>query len=575
MNKVDIAALTVLFIVSFYVWTLPIQNDSRPFGEIDSAWHFSIGDYIVSSDEPIWRLPFYIGQWYYNFNPLLGVNTPHYPPPNHYNAALVQVLGGERFAPVFIYRAITSFMGVFSVYFLISRLFGTAPAIAASAGLVFSFRDYLTYIWGQQPTLISVVIAPVAFYAFYRYLDSYYKQENKVAYLYVTVLLLGSQYLLHIQGFFLSFLTLSAFCFLMWIKHIGPVIQKPKRLTIAGILPAVLPFLSGIASKLPLAHEKPKHLAFCTALFLIISLPFLAVYIGTDNLGASEPENRTARILNWGIRPEDGPSGYPPRFYEFSNQYPLILAPLLFLGITFALIKRRNRDLLILSWVIGVYLVLHADVFLGTSPLRSTRMLISEPALFYSLIALGGMFLVAITGAFRKMTPNIKSVFKFAVAATIIVAIFNTTAGETVDTLSGVYPPIARVTDVQAAASEWMRVSLPENSYVYYIPFGNDFRLGVWQEPKVWWLSAISQRHVTGFTGTFANNAHAADSPFYYVFDYSDLVIFRTVPNNMQQLAQQKIALLLEFETQNFNVSDALYNENNIRVYKVETQNIQ
>lgn len=575
MNKFDIMALTLLFIASFYLWTLPVQNDSRPFGEGDSAWHFAIGDYIASSDKPIWRLPFYIGQWYYNFNPELGVNAPHYPPPNHYNQALVQISGGERYGPVFIYRAITSFMGVFSVYFLISRLFGTVPAIAASTGLVFSLREYMTYVWGQQPTLISVVIAPVAFYAFYRYLDSYYKRENKVAYLYVTILLLGSQYLLHIQGFFLSFLTLSAFGFLMWIKHLGPVIQKPKRLTIAGLLPAVLPFLSAIASKLPFVREKPKHLAFCVSLFLIISLPFLMVYLGTGSVGVSEPENRIARMLDWGIDHSATPGNYPSDFHRFSTQYPVILAPLLFLGIVFLLIRRRNRDMLILGWMIGVYLVLHADVFLGTSPARSARMLIAEPALFYSLIAIGGMFIFSVFNSFFSMPSNVKSTAKFAVAAFIILIIFQANAGAARDTLSGVYPGIGRITDVQTAASEWMTLNLPENSYVYYVPIGSDFKIGPWQYPKMRWMLATSQRHVASFTGTFANNTHAADSPSYYLFDYSDLTIINSVPNNGQWLARQKAALLLDFEAQNFNISDALYDENNIRVYKVEIQDIR
>ena len=564
MNRIDVAALTVLFLLSFYLWTLPFQNDPRPFGEGDSAWHFSIGDYVASSDRPVWRLPFYVGQWYYNFNPTLGPNAPEYPPPNHYNYALMQVAGGERFAPVFIYRAVSSFLGVFAVYFLVSRLYGTAPAIAASAGLVFSLREYMTYLWGQQPTLISVVISPVAFYAFYRYLDSYYKKESRVAYLYVTVLLLGSQYLLHFQGFLLSFLSLSAFAFLMWIKRLRPVIQNVNSLTIHAVLSSLLL----MARRLPFAGESRKHLAVCTALFLIISLPFIMIYVGAP--AASGSERDYGRIFSWKIDHDLVSGNYPEVFTSFSGQYPVILLPLLFLGIIAILFRRSGRDLLMLGWLIAMYLVLHVDVFLGTGPARSARMLIAEPALFYSLMAVGGMFVVQVLDSFVKMSSKVRYVSKFAVAAVIVLIIVQSNASAARDTLSGSYPDILRITPVQIDASEWMGSNLPENAYVYYVPIGSDFKLGSWQYPKLRWMLAVSQRYVAPFTGTFANNAHVADSQFYYLFDYSDLYAFGSVQNYLQQAAQQKTLLLQEFEAENFNVSDALYDENGIRVYKVE-----
>ncbi len=55
-----------------------------------------------------------------SLNTLLGKFAPEYPPPNHMNYALMQVFGGERFTPVFIYRAFASFLGVLSVFFLVS-----------------------------------------------------------------------------------------------------------------------------------------------------------------------------------------------------------------------------------------------------------------------------------------------------------------------------------------------------------------------------------------------------------------------------------------------------------------------
>jgi len=541
MNKLDIIAITLLFIVAFSLWTIPFQNDPRPFGEGDSAWHFSIGDYIASSDEPIWRLPFYIGQWYYNYNPTLGPNAPEYPPANHYNYALVQIGGGERFVPILIYRALASFLGIFAVYFLVSKLFGTPAAIIASTGLVFSARERMIYLWGQQPTLVSVVIAPVTLYAFYRYLDSYYKKEHKVGYLYIAALLLGSQYLLHVQGFALSILMIGSFSVLMFVKH----------------------------RKLPFIAESKKHLAVIFVVMLAITLPFSLIYFGTTDIGKAPPDY--SRIFSWGVDHSLVAGSYPPAFTNFSSSYPKILLPLMFLGIILALWRRSNKDLLLLGWLIGIYLVLHTDLYLGTGPERAARMLIAEPALFYSLIGVGAMSLLSF-----KMPSTAKLIAKYSVVVVVVFIIVNANGTEAKDSLSGAYQSIFRITPAQTELAQWINSNLPENAFIYYVPIGSDFKIGTWQYPKLRWMLASSQRHVAFYTETFVNNSDTADSPFYYVFDYSDYgIILNSGPNPWQQIAQQGGLSLQQFETDNFNVSESLYNNNNIRVYEVEPEDFQ
>ena len=93
-----------------------------------------------------------------------------------------------------------------------------------------------------------------------------------------------------------------------------------------------------------------------------------------------------------------------------------------------------------LGWLIAMYLVLHVDVFLGTGPARSARMLIAEPALFYSLMAVGGMFVVQVFDSFVKMSSKVRHVSKFAVAAVIVLIIVQSNASAARDTLSGSYP---------------------------------------------------------------------------------------------------------------------------------------
>ncbi len=541
MNKLDIIAISVLFIAAFSLWTLPVQEDRRPFGEGDAAWHLSIGDYIASSDEPIWRLPFYIGQWYYGYNVALGPNAPEYPPSNHYNYALMQVSGGERFVPIMIYRAMASFLGIFAVYFLVRKLYGTPAALIASSGLVFSVREQLIYLWGQQPTLISIVFAPVTFYAFYKYLDFYYKKENKVSYLYITILLLGSQYLLHIQGFTLSIIVLAFFTLLMFLKH--------RR----------LPFLS----------ESRKHLAAVAVIFLVIAAPFLVIYFGTPQLGVNEKDY--SRLLSWGVRHELVAGSYPEAFTSFSSEYPKLLLPFLFIGIIFLLLRRKNTDLLMLSWLLAMYVVLHADIFIGTSVERAARMLVAEPALFYSLIGIGAVSLVS----FVKMPSNVKSIAQYSIAAILVIVIVGSSYSETKDSLSMQYQSIFRITPVQSELASWLHDNLDENAYVYYMPENRNFKLGTWQYQKLRWILASSQRHVASFSGTFANNSDVTNSKFYFVFDYSDLALLASGPNPWQQAARQSALALQQFEQDNFNISDALYDANSIRVYEVEAENFK
>ncbi|MAG15624.1 hypothetical protein CMO88_01030 [Candidatus Woesearchaeota archaeon] len=545
MNKIDIAALVVLFIVAFSLWTLPLQNDPRPFGEGDAAWHFSIGDYIASSDEPIWRLPFYIGLWYYSYNSILGPFAPEYPPPNHYNYALMQVAGGERFVPVIMYRAIASFLGIFAVYFLVSKLFGTYAAIIASSSLVFSIREQMIYLWGQQPTLISVVIAPVTFYAFYRYLDSYYKNNSKPVYLYVTAFLLGSQYLLHIQGFALSVLVLSPFTVLMFVKH----------------------------RKLPFIKESKKHLAAITAIVLIIFLPFITIYLGAPDIGGSTPDY--SRVFKWGIDPGIIAASYPSMYTL--GKYSFFVLPLLLLGALFALLRRRNKDLLMLAWIAGLYLVLHVDLYLGVSQERSARLLISEAALFYSLMAVGIISLLSFALSFVKLPSNAKTIAKIGVTAIFVLIIFNgNNVDVSKDTLSASYQSLFRITPVQSEFADWLYENIPENAYLHYIPGGNEYKLGSWQYQKLRWILASSQRHVaSGFSGKFSSNPYLEDDSFYFIFDYSDLVLLASAPNQMQEMARQSAQALQQYELDHFNISDALYNKNNIRVYSVETENFQ
>ncbi|MBI2143974.1 hypothetical protein HYU17_02375 [Candidatus Woesearchaeota archaeon] len=551
-KAVAVAAITVLFIVSLFLWTLPFQKNRLPFGEGDSAWHFAIGDSIAHNDKAAFRLPYYIGVWYYGFNKILGPFAPEYPPPSHANYALMQVLGGERFLPVFIYRAVASFLGVLAVFFVISRLFGVLPGFLAGLGLSFSLREQLTYLFGQQPTLTAVLITPVASYAWYKYLVSFYGagsgdegstggSGNKV-YLFLSFTLLASQFLLHLQGFVASAVFIAVLTALMAVRF----------------------------RKLPVSKSSLLHLGVAVALFAVVAAPFIAIYAGSADINV--PRLGFKRLFEWGISPSLVQGSFPPSFVEFSAEYPNVLLPFLAAGLVLLLlrlllVKNNLKELFMLSWLISAFIVLHLDVFIGIGLNRLARMLVLENYIFYSLIALTAVWLPQALSSFLKIGSRISSAAKYGLAAMLVLLLVSTSGESSYSSLKGAYGSIDRITPVQAEFAESLNSLVPEGAYVYDPSVKI---VGQWRYPKMRWMLAISQRHVGRYDGgEIAGEGSFDKSQIYFLFDYSDIALFASSLQYQQQAAAWA-SQLQQLEQRMFNNTAPLYNGNNIRLYKYE-----
>lgn len=546
---VVVAAVALLFLVSFYLWTLPFQKNPLPFGEGDSAWHFAIGDHISSSDKAAFKLSYVTGVWYYGFNKILGPFAPEYPPSNHVDYALMQVLGGGRFIPVFIFRAMASFLGVFALFFLVHRLFGLLPAFIAALGISFSLREQLAYLFGQQPTLIAIVATPVTLYAWYKYLTSAYggsedsahhSGKGSVVYLYLTFALLASQYLLHFQGFVASVVIMAVFAAAMFINF----------------------------RKLPVSKLNIKHLAVAALLFLVVAAPFAAIYLGAgDN---AKPSFKFSRLFEWGISPNYFQGSYPPAFSLFSAEYPKILWPFLFAGIALLLlrlfmVKNNVRELFLLSWLVGVYMLLHLDVFTSTGLNRLARMLPLENYIFFTLIALSIVWLPQTIASFLKLDSRMAAVAKYSLAAILIFALVMTSGRDTYSTLSQAYSSIDRITPVQADFAGSYLSALPEKAFIYDPSLKV---VGQWRYPKMRWMLAISGRHVARYDGgPIADASYIDKNETYFLFDYSDIALFASSQQYQQQAAAWA-SQLQQIESSMFNNTQPIYDVGNIRLYK-------
>lgn len=533
MQNKDIVMLTALFIIAFFLWTLPIQKNPLPFGEGDGAWHFANGDFISTKDHSmgIMGLPNYISFWYYGFNKMLGPGALEYPPPNHVNYAIMQLFTGQRFVPVSIFKAVTSFIGVFGVYFLMRKLYGFVTASLAGFGMIFSLREYMIYLWGQQPSITAFVMVPLILYAVYAYFE-----KKKPSYLYMATLLLASQYLLHLQGLIVSVIILLIFLIFLLLKQKSEIIKAVKR--------------------------DLKHIIICIVIFALISLPFILIYAGAMESVGQSPDLGLGRLLQWSIQPKMVEGGFPPDYVLFFSQYRWFFVPFILIGLLYLALKRDKKAFLMLSWFIAVYIVLHSDIFMGASSGRVARMLICGPSMVFSLTAIG----VTSIPSFVKMPKNYRALSRYALAILFSVLIAFTLGKQAYSTLNNSYSGYYRTTQPQFQAAEWIREHLPENAALFTVGLPPDMPHGVISYPKMRWYLALSQRYFGSVSNdktlpAFYEMVKGLDIEYYLMFDYTDMMALGL---------KDHMNALQAIELKNFENQSPVYDQNNIRVYKIE-----
>ena len=138
-KQIEVILIVILYLSALYVWTLPIHNNKMPFGDVDASSHFTIGDYMVTYDKSIMKIPYPVTFRYGGQNSAFP-GYLWYPPQYWTNTGIAQVLGGDRILPHFILIAIFSSLIVLSSYFLIRSLFGFWAAFLSSF-LLFWFHE--------------------------------------------------------------------------------------------------------------------------------------------------------------------------------------------------------------------------------------------------------------------------------------------------------------------------------------------------------------------------------------------------------------------------------------------------
>jgi len=231
----------------------------------------------------------------------------------------------------------------------------------------------------------------------------------------------------------------------------------------------------------------------------------------------------------------------------------------LLLGIAVLAVRRQNRDIFLLAWLISLYLVLHRDIIGKTELLHRS---LSATAHIFVPITVVGVLSIA---SFIKLPKMYNAFLKYGLAALIVVLALIYNMPQAFSTLNQAYDsPIIRLNPAQIEVGEWLKGNIDESANVSII--GPPAQI----MSKVWWMSSITNRVTNYFEGFLTWGKYKNDPKIarghlledYIVFDYSDIALLSD-----RSLAEQWLA----FENQNMQNHTLVYNKDNIRVYKYES----
>lgn len=537
-NHIQTFIFLLVYLFAIYFWSQPLQERKLPYGEYDAMSHFELGDYMAYNDKSIQYLPPYI-DLRYGLDNKFKPHTLWYAPTFHSALAVSEVIGGERVVPIFLLNTIMATFIIISVYFVVNSLFGFLPAILSSLLIIFSPRDLMPYLWGQWPERFAYAFVPIILYCLYKYFISYTKEDNKPIYLYFTALFLGINLLVHPLVFFHSVAGILVLYILLAIK------QKKFVFNLKHILTAGIIFL---------------------ILFLLFPYQTFNVFPQfTKKVDSGEQKSSIGitRLFQWSLNPQDYAGSVPAWYFSFREMHGLWTLPFLLIGILFLALRREEKDLLLLAWLVSLYFVLHRDIIGKASFLH--RSLSATMHIFAPLTAIGAVYL----GSFIKLPTNYNKYLKYGLAAVFVYFIFSINLTNASKFLNkNVYNPntadgfFVTLSKEQYEAAEWILRNVPSdyNISVLGIPHQQNF-LGATAK-KIRWSAAVSQ-HVTRFY-YLAEDKEEHLKYYYIMLDYTMLAPL----NDKETFDDMQL-----FEKTTLTNYTLVSDKDSIRVYKLEPKN--
>jgi len=532
-KKAEILALAALFLFAVWMWTLPIQKLPMPYGEVDSAHHYGLAEYMASNDIVTDKYPFFMYYRYGLDNAVMPGHTA-YAPHFFVNEAIAMSFGGDEVKSYFIFLSILDTLIILSSFFLIKKLFGFWPAFLSSLLIAFSRIEILTHLMGQYVVLISFAATPLVFYCYYKYTESHLGKKPRFIYLVLMAFMLAVQFTNHTQAIFNTLIVLVLF-------NIFLIVKERK-----------LPF-------------DTKHALIAILIFFIILGPFVQkafqaqIQLGETYTGPDVSKG-LGNLFRW------YGEGYQQiavgsDIFSYGAMHALWTLPLLLLGMIFVFIRRKNKDLLLLSWIVGLYMLFHLDLFTGGtmkifSASRLFRSISDVPHIFYPLAAIGMLSIAS----FIPLSKKLASYAKYALIGIFILLVIFMTAPVSFRMLDQAYPIPARMNPYQYEAAMWMRQNIPEETFL--INYGT-----LTQQAKRF-TRDVAQRHIIEDPDgiTFIQDTFGVKNLTisYVIVDYSDLVLLSRNYNTKPDIER-----LQQFENATLGNAQLVYDKNYVKVYKV------
>ena len=401
------------------------------------------------------------------------------------------------------------------LYFVIRRLFGMLTGFCTAFIALFSYRDILLMLWGHWPERIAFYLLPVALYLFYQYTEKFLHGDAQLSkkniYLYLLSAVLALTLFFHPIGFFHSIAALIAYAILLLIN----IRRLPFSILDVGragilfiILIALFPYQTG------------------------------NVFFRAKDEGSAVGVGQWDRLFSWYKQP-DTYVGFPDWYFDYSQTsggYWTI--PFIILGIAYCLLKRENKHLMMIGWLVGLYALLHLEI-IGKG--RGFRSLSASWHLFAPLAALG---MLSIPSYF-KIAEKKKQISRGILVVIFCIAVLSFNYAPAVKLLTDSYPPPVRLTDDQIAMADWISENTPEDAGIATV--------GMLTQAKSRWLWMVAKR-VTVWPGKPVEGI----DPYYVLFDYSDAVLQgQSVVDQVRQAEEQ-------VKTQ----GQLVFTQNNLKLYQ-------
>jgi hypothetical protein len=522
--------ITILVLFSIYMWSLPIMNNQMPYGEVDAAHHYGITSYMFATDTigPLYK-PTFLYRLYGHRSLAgagnFGIESP-YAPNFFLNQAIAQIISGNEPVGYYLFLSVLCVMIVLTSYFLIRKLFGIIPAFLSSLLIMVSKIDIITFIMGQYVILVSFACLPLILYCYYKYTSSFLENKPRQIYLYIMALLIVTQYYNHFQSLIDTFMILLIFSILLLIKE----------------------------RKIPF---KLKHATIAAVVFLVLISPFLhnSLQSVKDVKGFGDVDNevvprRFTDLFKW-----YGESYYTiptnTSHFSYKEMHGYWTLPLLFIGFLILLLRRQRKDLLLLSWLIGLYFILHLDFFIGWMVPRLYRSVNDVPYIFYPLVAIGLIGLLS----FIKVPFRIKKYLTYAFVGIFLLLFINVNFISSYQILNQGYAPPYSINQYQYDAAMWLRDNVQEDVYIY--------NKGTLVMKTKRFINAVSHRLGETQEELYSLKYYYKDESFaasYYFIDYSE---FSGLGMN------KEVEELQQWETENLKDFSLVYSNQFVRVYDV------